>query len=58
MGNGFPVSAVITTKEIAQSYKERGIEYFSTFGGNPMAVTAVSSVLDVIKNDKLQENAK
>lgn len=54
MGNGFPVSAVITTKEIAKSYEDRGIEYFSTFGGNPLAVTAVSCVLDVIKNEKLQ----
>lgn len=48
MGNGFPVSAVVCTKEIAESYKKKGIEYFSTFGGNPLAVTAVSSVLDVI----------
>ena len=50
MGNGFPVSAVITTKEISESYKNRGIEYFSTFGGNPLAVTAASCVLDVIKD--------
>ena len=30
---------------------------FSTFGGNPLAVTAVSCVLDVISWQKLQENA-
>ena len=48
MGNGFPVSAVVCTKEIADSYHDRGVELFSTFGGNPMAVTAVSCVMDVI----------
>ena len=58
MGNGFPVSAVICTKQIAESYGKRGIEFFSTFGGNPLAVTATSCVLDVIKYQKLQENAK
>jgi ethanolamine-phosphate phospho-lyase len=30
MGNGHPVAAVITTPEIAQSFKEHGIEYFNT----------------------------
>jgi ethanolamine-phosphate phospho-lyase len=30
MGNGHPVAAVITTLEIAQSFKENGIEYFNT----------------------------
>jgi acetylornithine/succinyldiaminopimelate/putrescine aminotransferase len=54
MGNGFPVSAVICTKEVAESFKKRGIEYFSTYGGNPLAVTAASAVLDVIEWQKLQ----
>lgn len=57
MGNGFPVAAVVCTKQIAESYKNRNIQYFSTFGGNPLAVTAVSSVLDVIEHQKLQQNA-
>lgn len=48
MGNGFPVAAVICTQEIADSYKNRNIEFFSTYGGNPLAVTATSAVLDVI----------
>jgi len=54
MGNGFPVAAVVCTKEISDSFKKRNMEYFSTFGGNPMAVTAVSAVLDVIEWQKLQ----
>lgn len=58
MGNGFPVGAVVCTKEIADSFKRRDMEFFSTFGGNPMAMTAVGAVLDVIEWQKLQENAK
>ncbi len=33
------------------------MQFFSTFGGNPLAVTAISAVLDVINWQKLQENA-
>jgi 4-aminobutyrate aminotransferase-like enzyme len=33
------------------------MEFFSTFGGNPLAVTATNAVLDVIEWQKLQENA-
>jgi ethanolamine-phosphate phospho-lyase len=54
MGNGFPVAAVVCTKEVAESFKARDMEFFSTFGGNPMAVTATSAVLDVISWQKLQ----
>lgn len=57
MGNGFPVAAVICTQEVADSFKNRNMEFFSTFGGNPLAVTAISAVLDVIEWQKLQENA-
>lgn len=45
MGNGFPVSAIVCTKEVAKSYEQKGMELFSTFGGNPLAATAVSCVL-------------
>ena len=58
MGNGFPVAAVVCTKQIAQSFKDQGVEFFSTYGGNPLAATAVSAVLDVINWQKLQQNAK
>lgn len=58
MGNGFPVAAVVCTKEIAESFQKRDIEFFSTYGGNPLSVTAASAVLDVIEWQKLQENAK
>jgi 4-aminobutyrate aminotransferase-like enzyme len=56
IGNGFPVAAVITTREIAKSF-DNGMEYFNTFGGNPVAATVAGAVLDVIEREKLQENA-
>ena len=49
MGNGFPVSAVICNQKVADAFKAHGIELFSTYGGNPLATTAVSVVMDVIE---------
>nr|CAD7442991.1 unnamed protein product [Timema bartmani] len=57
MGNGHPVAAVVTTKEIAKSFKETGIEYFNTYGGNAVSCAVASAVMDVIEHDKLRENA-
>jgi ethanolamine-phosphate phospho-lyase len=57
LGNGVPVSAVICRQEVADSFARRGIEYFNTFGANPMACTAAEAVIDIIRNQKLQENA-
>lgn len=49
MGNGFPVSAVVCRKEIAEAFRKHDIEFFSTFGGNPMAATACEAVIDIIE---------
>jgi ethanolamine-phosphate phospho-lyase len=57
MGNGFPVAALITRKEITQKFDIDGIEYFNTYGGNPVSCRAAIAVLDVIENECLQENA-
>ncbi len=57
MGNGHPVGAVVTTAEIAKSFAN-GMEYFSTFGGNPVSMAAALAVLDVIEEEALQENAR
>lgn len=46
MGNGYPIGAVVTTKEIASSLG-RAL-YFNTFGGNPVASAVGKAVLDVI----------
>jgi 4-aminobutyrate aminotransferase-like enzyme/Ser/Thr protein kinase RdoA (MazF antagonist) len=56
IGNGFPLAAVITTREIAASFAN-GMEFFSTFGGNPVACAAGLAVLDVLRDEGLQENA-
>ena len=57
IANGHPMGAVICTSEVAESFG-KGVEFFSSFGGNPVSCAIASSVLDVIKEEKLQENAK
>ena len=56
MGNGYPVAAVITRREIADSLAAT-TRVFSTFGGNPVAAQAALAVLDVIEDGRLVENA-
>jgi len=56
MGNGHPVAAVVTTPEIAASF-DNGMEFFSTFGGNPVSCAAALAVLDVMQEEALQEHA-
>jgi 4-aminobutyrate aminotransferase-like enzyme/Ser/Thr protein kinase RdoA (MazF antagonist) len=56
IGNGFPLATVVTTPEIAASFAN-GMEFFSTFGGNPVACAAGLAVLDVLEEENLQQNA-
>jgi 4-aminobutyrate aminotransferase-like enzyme len=55
MGNGYPVAAVITRREIAAALAET-TRVFSTFGGNPVAAQAAVAVLDVIEDERLVEH--
>jgi 4-aminobutyrate aminotransferase-like enzyme/Ser/Thr protein kinase RdoA (MazF antagonist) len=57
IGNGHPIGAVVTTREIAASFAN-GMEYFNTFGGNPVSCAVGLAVLDVIRDEGLQENAR
>jgi 4-aminobutyrate aminotransferase-like enzyme/Ser/Thr protein kinase RdoA (MazF antagonist)/murein DD-endopeptidase MepM/ murein hydrolase activator NlpD len=57
IGNAFPLAAVVTTPEIAASFAN-GMEFFSTFGGNPVACAAGLAVLDVLHDEHLQQNAR
>ena len=57
MGNGHPVAAVVTTKEIADSFAN-GMEYFNTFGGNPVSCAAARAVLAEVRDRGLQEHAR
>jgi len=56
IGNGHPLAAVVTTPEVAASF-DNGMEYFNTFGGNPISCAVGLAVLDVIEEESLQENA-
>ena len=56
IGNGHPLAAVITTPEIADAFAN-GMEYFNTFGGNPVSCAIGMAVMDVIEDEGLQENA-
>lgn len=57
IGNGHPLGAVITTREIADTFAN-GMEFFSTFGGNPVSCEIGKSVLEIIKTENLQQNAQ
>jgi 4-aminobutyrate aminotransferase-like enzyme len=56
MGNGYPVAAVITRKELMDRFAGT-TEFFSTFGGNPVAAQAALAVLGVIEDERLVEHA-
>ena len=57
MGNGHPIGAVVTTRAIANAFAN-GMEYFSTFGGNPVSAAVGLAVLDVIDSEGLMERAQ
>jgi 4-aminobutyrate aminotransferase-like enzyme/Ser/Thr protein kinase RdoA (MazF antagonist) len=57
IGNGHPLGAVVTTREMAKSF-DNGMEFFSTFGGNTVSCAAGIAVLDVVQHGALQEHAR
>lgn len=56
-GNGHPLAAAVTTREIAQAV-DNGLEYFNTFGGNPVSCAVGLAVLDVIEEEDLQRHTQ
>ena len=56
IGNGHPLGAVVTTREIADAF-DTGMEYFNTFGGNPVSCAVGLAVLDVIEEEGLRAHA-
>lgn len=56
MGNGHPMAAVVTTEAVAHSF-ENGMEFFSSFGGNPVSCAIGMAVLDVMEAEELQRHA-
>ncbi|RLM02316.1 4-aminobutyrate aminotransferase [Gibbsiella quercinecans] len=57
MGNGHPVAGVVGRPALFSEFGQRQ-RYFNTFGGNPVSCRAAQAVLQVIRNEKLQQNAE
>ena len=57
IGNGHPMAALVTTPEIADAF-DNGMEYFNTFGGNPVSCAVGLEVLRILERDCLMENAR
>jgi 4-aminobutyrate aminotransferase-like enzyme len=57
MGNGHPVAAVITRREIVAALAGHTL-LFSTFGGNPVSAAAALAVLDVIEDERVMERVR
>lgn len=56
LGNGHPLAAVACTQEVAEKFAN-GMEYFNTFGGNPVSCAIGTEVIRTVKREKLQANA-
>lgn len=56
LGNGHPLAAVACTKEVAEKFAN-GMEFFNTFGGNPVSCAIGAEVIKVVKREKLQAHA-
>jgi 4-aminobutyrate aminotransferase-like enzyme/Ser/Thr protein kinase RdoA (MazF antagonist) len=55
-GNGSPLGAVITSREIADKFSSQGY-FFSSTGGSPLSCAIGITVLDVLRDEELQQNA-
>jgi len=55
-GNGHPLAIVACTKEVSEKF-HTGMEFFNTFGGNPVSCAIGRTVLEAIEEESLQQNA-
>jgi 4-aminobutyrate aminotransferase-like enzyme/Ser/Thr protein kinase RdoA (MazF antagonist) len=56
LGNGHPIGAVVCTREVADAFAN-GMEFFNTFGGNPVSCAIANAVINEVKDKKLMDNA-
>jgi ethanolamine-phosphate phospho-lyase len=56
-GNGMSLGAVVTTRAIADQFEAMGVEYFNTFGGNPVSAAAGLADMNIVEDESLQEHA-
>ena len=57
IGNGHPLAALVTKREIADSF-DNGMEFFSTFGGSTLSCVVGKKVLEVTERERLQQHAQ
>lgn len=57
MGNGLPIAAVVARPELLAEFGNK-VRYFNTFGGNSVCIAAAQAVLDIIRDEQLQDNSK
>jgi 4-aminobutyrate aminotransferase-like enzyme len=57
MANGHPAGAVVTRRDLLEAFTDQ-IDFFSTFGGNPVSAAAALATLDILQSENLQENAR
>jgi len=57
LGNGHPIGAVVVRRGIAETFAN-GMEYFNTFGGNPVSCAIAKEVLQIVHDEQLQNHAK
>jgi alanine-glyoxylate transaminase/(R)-3-amino-2-methylpropionate-pyruvate transaminase len=55
LGCGFPISAVICKESVFNKFNSTGKFIFSTYGANPVSAAAACAVLDVVRDEKVQE---
>lgn len=58
IGNGHPLGVVVCTEAVADAFAASGMEYFNTFGGNPVSCAVGRAVLRVVREEGLQANAQ
>jgi 4-aminobutyrate aminotransferase-like enzyme len=57
MGNGQPIAAVMAPHALIDRFNERS-RYFNTFGGSSVSIAAAQATLDVLREERLMENAR
>jgi len=56
MGNGYPLAGLVASADVLDEFS-RQARYFNTFAGNPVAAAAGLAVLEVIRDERLLDNA-
>ena len=57
MANGHPVAAVLARPDLIEEFGKR-VRYFNTFGGNTVSIAAAQATLDVLRDERLVDNAR